>query len=67
VKQVSSLKDHFHHYLPYWHQLDPNAARCADCHVAHSSGVPLDGFLNNGAASRVCESCHRALSGKVTE
>ncbi len=65
VTQVSSLKDHFHEYLPLWHQIEPNAARCADCHVAHREGNASESFVNNGAASEVCDKCHRALSGKT--
>ncbi len=67
VRKVGSTKDHYHLYLPYWHQLDAEAARCAECHTAHTSGSPSDGFLNNGAAGIVCEDCHRALSGKTVQ
>ncbi len=65
VRHVTSLKNHFHDLLPLWHQLDSNAARCTDCHTAHTDGSSGDSFVNNGAASAVCDSCHRALSGKV--
>jgi hypothetical protein len=67
VTKVSSLKSHYHDFLPRWHQLDPHAARCADCHVAHTQGNAADSFLDNGSAGKVCENCHRALSGKVEE
>lgn len=63
---VQGTRNHYHLYLPYWHQLDDRAARCADCHTAHTTGNTTDHFVNNGAAAIVCENCHRALSGKAT-
>lgn len=63
---VQGTRNHYHLYLPYWHQLDARAARCADCHTAHTNGNSTDAFLNNGATGIVCENCHRALSGKAT-
>ena len=66
VKNAKSLTDHYHEYLPFWKQIDPRGvARCADCHTSHTGGLAGEQFMNNGAASAVCDRCHRELSGLI--
>ncbi len=65
AEDVNSIQSHFHDFYPYWHQQDPNAASCEDCHTSHTTGLSGDQFINNGATAKVCDACHAAIAGKV--
>ena len=57
--------NHYHFYLPQWHQADANAPRCAVCHAPHSTSLESLKFMNQGKVGQECEKCHDALSGVV--
>ena len=59
IAQKQDFNNHFHIFLAKWQSLDPNAAKCVDCHQSHSTnGDTSIAFLNREHTGTVCESCH---------
>lgn len=64
TEATQDFNRHFHAFLPRWQAIDPNAARCVDCHSAHTTdGDPSIGFLNQARTTAVCTRCHSTLGG----
>ncbi len=60
VMSNQTFNNHFHVFLPRWQAVDPNAARCIDCHTAHpTTGDPTQQFLQVQAVQTQCDNCHR--------
>ncbi|MGE5223050.1 MAG: cytochrome c3 family protein [Omnitrophica WOR_2 bacterium] len=53
---------HFHAFLLRWQAIDPNAARCADCHSSHTTDGDVSlGYLNQQRTVTICQNCHNVL------
>jgi predicted CXXCH cytochrome family protein len=64
TEATQDFNRHFHAFLPRWQAVDPNAARCVDCHTAHNTdGDPGIAFLNQDHTTAVCTRCHQVLRG----
>ena len=62
INRQTDLSNHFHTFLPRWQAVDPQAARCVDCHPAHTTGGDAaHGFLQADHIAPICERCHRVL------
>jgi predicted CXXCH cytochrome family protein len=56
-----TFNNHFHVFLSEWQSVDPNAARCVDCHISHSTGDPNQQYLNLQTVQTICQDCHNVL------
>ncbi len=63
VVTTGDFQNHFHLLLARWQSVDPNAARCVDCHSAHPSGNPGQQYLVVAQVQAQCEACHNVLRG----
>jgi predicted CXXCH cytochrome family protein len=64
VLTETDFNHHFHAYLLRWQSADPNAARCVECHSAHTpDGDSAQAFLNTQRTEAVCQRCHSVLGG----
>ena len=64
TRAETDFNHHFHAYLLRWQAVDPTAAKCVDCHSAHTTdGDPAQAFLNTARAEAVCQRCHSVLGG----
>lgn len=62
IYRQTDLSNHFHAYLARWQAADPQAARCVDCHSAHTTGGDAaQGFLLADRTDAICERCHAVL------
>ena len=62
TESETDFNHHFHAYLLRWQAVDPNAAKCVDCHSAHNTdGDSSQMFLNTQRAEGVCQRCHSVL------
>ncbi len=55
------FNNHFHFFLARWQNIDPNAAHCVDCHVAHPAGDPTQQYISVPQVQAVCQRCHTAV------
>ncbi len=56
-----TFNNHFHFFLPQWQSIDPNAAHCTDCHTAHTTADPAQGYLSAPLVTPICQNCHSAV------
>ena len=62
LNRQTDLSNHFHAFLTRWQTIDPQAARCVDCHPAHTTGgEAAQGFLQAEHIDPICERCHLVL------
>jgi predicted CXXCH cytochrome family protein len=60
----TDFNHHFHAFLLRWQAVDPTAAKCVDCHSAHTlDGDSTQMFLNTQRTEAVCQRCHSVLGG----
>ncbi len=59
-----TMENHFHYFLSQWQGIDPNAARCVDCHEGHHTDGRVDiMWLNETRTQVTCQGCHSRLRG----
>ncbi|MCL4487081.1 MAG: NapC/NirT family cytochrome c [Chloroflexi bacterium] len=57
-----TFNNHFHYFLARWQAVDPKAAHCVDCHIAHpTGGDPQQQFLTVATVQQICQNCHNAI------
>jgi predicted CXXCH cytochrome family protein len=60
--RTQDFQRHFHAFLPRWQAIDPQAAKCVDCHTAHTTdGDAQILFLQQQHTVAICERCHNTL------
>jgi predicted CXXCH cytochrome family protein len=55
------FNNHFHAFLPRWQSIDPQAARCVDCHASHPTASSDQTYLVVAQVQSVCQECHFRL------
>jgi predicted CXXCH cytochrome family protein len=61
VTSGRNFNNHFHIFLSRWQAVDPNAARCADCHLSHPAANSAQTYLVETTVTAVCRDCHAAI------